>query len=90
MYLLPVMHPGQCGLPRRGVVVAADLVQCGMQAVPYLFVGCAPSLVHEVLDHSPWAEGGAVAHVLGNGQTEDLFKIHHSIRLAERALGTNS
>jgi hypothetical protein len=46
--------------------------------------------VHEVLDHSPWAEGGAVDHVLGNGQTEDLLKIHHSIRSAERALGTNS
>jgi anti-anti-sigma factor len=32
--------------------------------------------------------GGAIDHVLGNGQTEGLFDIHHSLESAERALGS--
>jgi hypothetical protein len=34
--------------------------------------------------------GGVVDHVLGSGQTEGLFDIHHSLGSAERALGTKS
>lgn len=47
LYPLPVMHPGQRDLSGRGAVCAADLVQGGTQAAPYLLADCVPSLVQE-------------------------------------------
>lgn len=47
VYLLPVMHPGECDLLVRGLVGAADLGQGGTQPGRYLLVGCAARLVQD-------------------------------------------